>query len=110
MTTLGTLSVMLMVCSLAVMVRASEKEIFGTISVVSPDATPEDEDLTCSRMQSELYRKTQRFVNPNRILSSLFSVSGAYQALRLCSFMSSPTISTITSEVRSIFVPRIGQH
>jgi hypothetical protein len=55
MTTLGTLSVMLMICSLAVMVRASEKEIFGGLNDKSLDISDDDDDLTCSRMQSELY-------------------------------------------------------
>jgi hypothetical protein len=55
MTTLGTLSVMLMVCSLAVMVRASEKEIFGSLNDKSLSISDAEDDLTCSRMQSELY-------------------------------------------------------
>ena len=55
MTTLGTLSVMLMVCSLAVMVRASEKEIFGSLNDKSLSISDDEDDLTCSRMQSELY-------------------------------------------------------
>jgi len=60
MTTLGTLSVMLMICSLAVMVRASEKEIFGGLNDKSLDISDDDDDdLTCSRMQSELYCEHQ---------------------------------------------------
>lgn len=56
--TLGALSVMLMVCSLSVMVRASEFEMYGKNGLEAPDLNPGDqEDLTTSRMQSELYRE-----------------------------------------------------
>ncbi|KAJ9090654.1 hypothetical protein QFC19_009512 [Naganishia cerealis] len=79
-TPLGTLSVMLMICALGVMMRASQTEIFGeTAGVSSPQEA--EVDLTCSRLQSELY------------------LSGAYQALRLCSFLSTPTVSTVTSGI-----------
>ena len=50
-------------------------------------------DLTSSRLQSELYRESRSKCSLTR------TVSGAYQALRLCSFMSNPTITTIQSQV-----------
>jgi hypothetical protein len=102
MTTLGTLSVMLMICSLAVMVRASEKEIFGGLENKTLGASDDEDDLTCSRMQSELYCEHDRSQIKLCTNAALPTVSGAYQALRLCSFMSSPTISTITSEASSV--------
>ncbi|GHJ89807.1 hypothetical protein NliqN6_6209 [Naganishia liquefaciens] len=99
-TPLGTLSVMLMICALGVMMRASQTEIFGEAAGVSSPEEAEA-DLTCSRLQSELF------------------LSGAYQALRLCSFLSSPTVSTVTagimigiyllnSERASDFWPELG--
>lgn len=55
-TPLGTLSVMLMICALGVMMRASQTEIFGeAVGVSSPQDA--EADLTCSRLQSELYRE-----------------------------------------------------
>lgn len=53
-TPLGTLAVMLMICALGVMMRASQTEIFGeAVGVSSPQDA--EADLTCSRLQSELY-------------------------------------------------------
>ncbi len=77
---LGNLSVYLMISALGIMMRASQKEIFGQAPQGSASLKKEEIDLTCSRLQSELY------------------LSGAYQALRLCSFLSSPTIATLTSQ------------
>jgi hypothetical protein len=54
-TPLGTLSVMLMICALGVMMRASQTEIFGEAAGISSPQEAEV-DLTCSRLQSELYR------------------------------------------------------
>lgn len=62
-------------------------------------------DLTCSRLQSELYR-TYGLPDDRSFLDEypVPLVSGAYQALRLCSFLSSPTISTVTSGVSKVAV------
>ena len=55
-TPLGTLSVMLMICALGVMMRAPQTEIFGEAAGVSSPEEAEA-DLTCSRLQSELFRE-----------------------------------------------------
>lgn len=61
--------------------RAAKNEIFGEAPEDRPSssggAAP---DLTSSRLQSELY------------------LSAAYQALRLCSFLSNPTMYTIQAQ------------
>ncbi|BEJ13037.1 hypothetical protein CspHIS471_0302110 [Cutaneotrichosporon sp. HIS471] len=77
------LSLFIMICSLGCMIRSSASEIFGD-GKPSPPHTGRaagDKDLTTSRLQSELY------------------LSAAYQALRLCSFLSSPTIHTVQSQI-----------
>ena len=72
--------------------RAAKNEIFGE--------TPEDRpsssggaapDLTSSRLQSELY------------------LSAAYQALRLCSFLSNPTMYTIQAQASRPFCPHTSR-
>lgn len=77
---LSNLSLYIMMCSLACMARASDKEIRGEPAPAQAQRG-EAKDLTSSRLQSELY------------------LSAAYQALRLCSFLSSPTIHTIQSQI-----------
>jgi hypothetical protein len=77
------LSLFIMICSLGCMIRSSASEIFGD-GKPSPHNTERaagDKDLTTSRLQSELY------------------LSAAYQALRLCSFLSSPTLHTVQSQI-----------
>lgn len=79
------LSLFIMICSLGCMIRSSASEIFGgkeeDAPQNNPNRTDDDKDLTSSRLQSELY------------------LSAAYQALRLCSFLSSPTIHTVQSQI-----------
>ncbi|RXK36927.1 hypothetical protein M231_05829 [Tremella mesenterica] len=87
------LALYLMICALGSLMRASKLEIFGEamIDSSSRNSSMEDErtkgtmrdqkDLTCSRLQSELY------------------LSGADQALRLCSFLSNPNIYTIQTSI-----------
>lgn len=80
---LSHLSLFIMICALGSMVRASSNEIMGEGNEGSPTSTSQRSDkgdLTSSRLQSELY------------------LSAAYQALRLCSFQSSPTIATVQSQ------------
>jgi hypothetical protein len=55
-TPLGNLSVYLMISALGIMMRASQKEIFGQAPQGSAILQSEELDLTCSRLQSELYR------------------------------------------------------
>lgn len=52
---LGSLSVYLMICALGIMMRASQKEIFGQTRHEEVDRQEEEVDLTCSRLQSEIY-------------------------------------------------------
>lgn len=65
--------------------RAAKNEIFGASTDDRPTSSSErpdqGKDLTSSRLQSELY------------------LSATYQALRLCSFLSNPTIYTIQAQV-----------
>ena len=66
--------------------RAAKNEIFGEKPEDRPDRPSSSgqgaqPDLTSSRLQSELY------------------LSAAYQALRLCSFLSNPTIYTVQAQV-----------
>lgn len=76
------LSLWIMICSLGSMIRSSISEIFGDSDSAGTQARPsDDKDHTSSRLQSELY------------------LSAAYQALRLCSFLSSPTIETIQTQM-----------
>lgn len=77
------LSLFIMICSLGSMIRSSASEIFGDGKPppTNSDSPPDHKDLTSSRLQSELY------------------LSAAYQALRLCSFLSSPTIHTVQSQI-----------
>jgi hypothetical protein len=113
---LSSLSLYLMICSLGEMpslgcldsadhagslIRASRAEIFGHpdrhthIDVKPPPRDPKD--LTSSRLQSELYCRSPY---PGSSYSlALIAVSGAYQALRLCSFMSNPSVHTIQAQV-----------
>lgn len=62
--------------------RAAKNEIFGETPDDRPSSSGQGKapDLTSSRLQSELY------------------LSAAYQALRLCSFLSNPTIYTIQAQ------------
>lgn len=60
-----------------------------------PDRDPKD--LTSSRLQSELYCKLS--MTDWKWDGADETVSAAYQALRLCSFMSNPTICTIQAQV-----------
>jgi len=55
-TPLGNLSVYLMISALGIMMRASQKEIFGEAPQGPATIPSEGTDLTCSRLQSELYR------------------------------------------------------
>ncbi|ORX35799.1 fungal-specific transcription factor domain-domain-containing protein [Kockovaella imperatae] len=83
---LSSLSLFLMICSLGCVMRATRSEIFG-----HPDSngredepspkTKDPKDITSSRLQSELY------------------LSGAYQALRLCSFLSNPSVASIQAQI-----------
>lgn len=77
------LSLFIMICSLGSMIRSSVSEMFGEKPQRphTPARPTDDKDLTSSRLQSELY------------------LSAAYQALRLCSFLSSPTIHTIQAQI-----------
>ncbi len=104
-TPLGSLSTYLMICALGILVRASEREIVGE----QKDKAEEAEDITTSRLQSELYREhSSSFSTCNPLLtfvSSHLTVSGAYHALRLCSFFSSPTLATVQAQIMiSIFL------
>ncbi len=82
--------------------RASAAEIFGNPegeTAMQPESSGalmqrHLEDLTSSRLNSELYRMSVGFI-------ALTAVSAAFQALRLCSYLSSPTLHTIQSQVRS---------
>jgi hypothetical protein len=62
-TPLGNLSVYLMISALGIMMRASQKEIFGQAPQGSANLRREEVDLTCSRLQSELYRAYSHFVS-----------------------------------------------
>ncbi|RSH86499.1 uncharacterized protein EHS24_004756 [Apiotrichum porosum] len=73
---LSNLALYIMICSLGCMVRAANTEIMS-----DAQKNAESKDLTSSRLQSELY------------------LSAAYQALRLCSFLSSPTVATVQAQV-----------
>jgi hypothetical protein len=77
---LGSLALFIMICSAGCMVRASGNEIMGDDHVPASRGN-DNKDLTSSRLQSELY------------------LSAAYQALRLCSFLSTPTIYTIQTQI-----------
>jgi hypothetical protein len=58
-TPLANLSIYLMISALGIMMRASQKEIFGSAPQGSALCL-EEVDLTCSRLQSELYRELKR--------------------------------------------------
>lgn len=76
------LALWIMICSLGSMIRSSISEIFGDSDSAGTQArASDDKDHTSSRLQSELY------------------LSAAYQALRLCSFLSSPTLETIQTQI-----------
>lgn len=76
------LALWIMICSLGSMIRSSISEIFGDSENAGTRIRgSDDKDHTSSRLQSELY------------------LSAAYQALRLCSFLSSPTIETIQAQM-----------
>jgi hypothetical protein len=75
--------------------RAARNEIFGPDELprtASTDETKDNKDLTSSRLQSELYCELSYEV-------SLIPVSAAYQALRLCSFLSNPTLYTVQAQL-----------
>jgi len=78
---LAHLALCIMICSLGCMVRASGNEIMGADQMPKAPTRDDCKDLTSSRLQSELY------------------LSAAYQALRLCSFLSTPSIGTIQTQV-----------
>ncbi len=59
-TPLANLSIYLMICALGIMMRASQKEIFGSVPQGKVELRKEEVDLTCSRLQSELYRESRR--------------------------------------------------
>lgn len=84
--------------------RAAKNEIFGSAtaenrpssSASRPDTS---KDLTSSRLQSELYCES------HQRRAGLMAVSAAYQALRLCSFLSNPTMYTIQAQARQPLYP-----
>lgn len=65
-TPLASLSLYLMICALGIMVRASEKEIFGRTRHREVDEQEEKTDLTCSRLQSEIYRESNKRIPTRR--------------------------------------------
>ncbi|KAK8864494.1 hypothetical protein IAR55_001744 [Kwoniella newhampshirensis] len=82
---LSSLAVFLMVCALGCLMRATSSEIFGhpdrevaAQAKTQGTALKDPRDLTCSRLQSELY---------------------PYQALRLCSFLANPTVHTLQCQL-----------
>ncbi|WVR06955.1 hypothetical protein IAU60_003991 [Kwoniella sp. DSM 27419] len=84
-TPLASLALFLIQCAIGCLIRTTSAELFGT-----PDfkhAPPgmskvrDPKDLTCSRLQSELY------------------LSASFQALRLCAFLATPTIRTMQCQI-----------
>ncbi|WRT66485.1 uncharacterized protein IL334_003444 [Kwoniella shivajii] len=85
---LSSLALYLIICGLGCVIRATTAEIFGDPDArVAQQNNPKKssqrntKDLTCSRLQSELY------------------LSASQQALRLCAFLANPSMPTIQTQL-----------
>ncbi|WVQ99585.1 hypothetical protein IAU59_006721 [Kwoniella sp. CBS 9459] len=84
---LASLALVLIICALGCVIRATTVELFGhpdsSVAQHEPKkpAVKDPKDLTCSRLQSELY------------------LSASFHALRLCAFLANPTLRTLQCQI-----------
>ncbi|OCF33020.1 hypothetical protein I316_05358 [Kwoniella heveanensis BCC8398] len=86
-TPLASLALFLILCALGCVIRATSVELFGHPDPRVAQKEPkgpivrDPKDLTCSRLQSELY------------------LSASFHALRLCAFLANPTLRTLQCQI-----------
>ncbi|WVF71283.1 hypothetical protein IAT40_006086 [Kwoniella sp. CBS 6097] len=86
-TPLASLALFLILCALGCVIRATSAELFGHPDPKGVQDMPngptnkDPKDLTCSRLQSELY------------------LSASFHALRLCAFLANPTLRTLQCQI-----------